>query len=500
MYEKCIPLEGRHAYAQDQYRLNGETEHHDPVEPSTACCPLLPGQPVNVLEVPTEPKKSGGLNDSSDSIDSMVFTLDPKDKYLPPGVRRAATTSAIDQGKVRLRKEIEKPQSPSKTIFGMSKGLSQVPNSTSEDLTLERARSIRSVFQKMRRTKSAGTGIKPSSSWHRKVFSRSGSSHKAAPTEDVPAVPKIPEAVFGMSGKVDASTARLGCMENGGYNERQNMPSATLDRQISSSVYTSRESSGHASIIDPSHESSRAISGIAHRSWSPKSEKIATRKTEEESGYIESMPISRPASSHSNQPDHHKPRFSSGISCEAETAIETRTPDFVSNYSESRLSYATDNNFSPGPASTAASGPTSPRHLSQPDTPAINEFDADKPGEKTLIADLDLGLLSIRPPSQAPPPPPPLFTQESPISEPQRTFHPVLSGFQGYSLPENEHASALTICKTPSTPFSHRSEHSSDQGCGKQELVQSWNDGSGHQMTALEEMMGDLGYLGELII
>ncbi|KAF2261806.1 hypothetical protein CC78DRAFT_546386 [Lojkania enalia] len=58
------------------YKVDGE-ERHNPREPSTTVCPLLPGQRLNVLEVPIEPR-------SSSSSQSSAFTRNPEDKYLTP--------------------------------------------------------------------------------------------------------------------------------------------------------------------------------------------------------------------------------------------------------------------------------------------------------------------------------------------------------------------------------------------------------------------------------
>ncbi|KAF3041168.1 hypothetical protein E8E12_009451 [Didymella heteroderae] len=61
------------------YEIDGDKECHNPSQPSTTVCPLLPGQSVNVLEIPIE-----GRNRSSSIVDASAFTLDPKDRYLTP--------------------------------------------------------------------------------------------------------------------------------------------------------------------------------------------------------------------------------------------------------------------------------------------------------------------------------------------------------------------------------------------------------------------------------
>ncbi|ORY05901.1 hypothetical protein BCR34DRAFT_41984 [Clohesyomyces aquaticus] len=62
------------------YKVDDDDEHHNPSQPSTTVCPLLPGQRLNVLEVPTETR---GRSDSSSST-TAVFTRNPNDKYLNP--------------------------------------------------------------------------------------------------------------------------------------------------------------------------------------------------------------------------------------------------------------------------------------------------------------------------------------------------------------------------------------------------------------------------------
>ncbi|EON62357.1 hypothetical protein W97_01579 [Coniosporium apollinis CBS 100218] len=55
------------------YKLDGDSEYHDPSQPSTTACPLLPGQRVNILEVPSD----GGSS-------SELHTQNPQDRYRNP--------------------------------------------------------------------------------------------------------------------------------------------------------------------------------------------------------------------------------------------------------------------------------------------------------------------------------------------------------------------------------------------------------------------------------
>lgn len=61
-----------------QYEVDGDKECHNPSQPSTTLCPLLPGQSLNVLDIPIE-DPSGGIYE-----ESTAFTRNPKDRFLTP--------------------------------------------------------------------------------------------------------------------------------------------------------------------------------------------------------------------------------------------------------------------------------------------------------------------------------------------------------------------------------------------------------------------------------
>lgn len=156
------------------------------------------------------------------------------------------------------------------------------------------------------------------------------------------------------------------------------------------------------------------------------------------------------------------------------------------SYAGSVSSYTTNNIFSPGLApSSVYTGGMSPFHLSQPGTPSISDFGEDALGgglsSDTNYCDL-LGTQG------------PWDTSTSGLST--RAY----AGFQEYRLSETDQASVLTVCKDPNASLEPRGFGSPYGQHGSKELVHSWNDGSEHRMTALEELVDDLGYLGELII
>ncbi|KAH8699045.1 hypothetical protein BGW36DRAFT_377184 [Talaromyces proteolyticus] len=69
------------------YRLDGDIEYYNEVEPVTSLCPLLPGQPVNLLNVPVILPDTESLHRRDNSVSSIKSehrTMDPKDKYMNP--------------------------------------------------------------------------------------------------------------------------------------------------------------------------------------------------------------------------------------------------------------------------------------------------------------------------------------------------------------------------------------------------------------------------------
>ncbi|KAK5055335.1 hypothetical protein LTR84_013085 [Exophiala bonariae] len=66
------------------YKLDDDIEFHNSTEPSTTSCPLLPGQLVNVLNVPYAFSSGRSRNDSVSSTSSDYRTMNPSDKFMNP--------------------------------------------------------------------------------------------------------------------------------------------------------------------------------------------------------------------------------------------------------------------------------------------------------------------------------------------------------------------------------------------------------------------------------
>lgn len=141
--------------------------------------------------------------------------------------------------------------------------------------------------------------------------------------------------------------------------------------------------------------------------------------------------------------------------------------------------------------SLSLGGQLSPHYLSQPESPSVRDFEE---AWESGYADPPSYLGSNRGNS----PLADLLPNSSPFELLEISHSPNNGGgrFKGYSLPEPEHASDLTLRKPASVMFSPKQELSSND-----HLVQSWNDGMTHgPITALDELVDELGYLGKMIV
>lgn len=486
-----------------------------------------------------QPPKIYSGNDSSDSLDALVFTLDPKDKYLPPGVRRARTTSAIQQRKNILPETPRMPSTTSKTDFPEAETQGPTPSPSRDGPTLRPQRSLISIFDRLRRTRSAGSGSpRATTSWHRKVFSRTGSragsrarsSKRATPPEDVPAVPQVPTHIFGASESNSATTTPPAYDE---FTARAEVNSPTPLVDAMEHLALSTESVEHVCEEIPGAFDNQKESGLVATSCTSLQGKFgAPSKPQSVAAFVcepdmKKVPYSEPDPYHPQPPDTHvlpEGVAPSSIFFAAVAALRSPLPeeqvhgasgtpptflhsesgpmeyddDHTSGYSRADSPYATDENFSPNLASKSTqSGPTSPIQLSQPETPILSDFGDDTVSWRRGSDSLDVDVAYLKPPSRAPPLPPPPPHQQPMLLNPFMTKAPP-SGFPGYSIPDDDQGSTHPMRKTSSVTSGHP-VHPLHHQTSTKDLVQSWNDGSGHQMTALEELVDDLGYLGAII-
>jgi len=484
---------------------------------------MLPGQSVNVLDVPIQSKPKAYPSPSS-SVDSLlVFTLDPKDKYLPQGTRRANSTSAIQSRKTSIA-----------TILNFKSGHrapsdGKEPSTRAGQSSLERPRSLASVFDFIRQTRSAGSSNKSGLSWPRKIFSRSGSRAgdvaKVRPAEDVPPVPRlpswVPDAPKESRDELDLPIQRPSSADSTAM--AYSAPSNVLAESVI--VPWPSEVPSYTIPVVPKPQGSQAA---AHKEVN----EDRSSETSLSTGYVtplEQLKESNAFFAESGSGKLSREDLTSAFASQAGPTIgmrrgfgqqalywekrssseATKEPKIFeaqpvhpyTSYTESSPgSCAASDDDSPYHTSnTTQSGPMSPLHLSQAETPVMSDFDEEYPplghDLSSSLAQLTFSDLDqpMKPPAQAAPPPPPRSSPLSPADSQSANLVPGAGGFQGYSRPDADNASVLTLKKLPSMTFQPADAAST------QYMVRSWDDGNPHHSSGLGKLMHELAYMGELI-
>lgn len=161
------------------------------------------------------------------------------------------------------------------------------------------------------------------------------------------------------------------------------------------------------------------------------------------------------------------------------------SPDIIDDHTSPSLTSATD----------TSNDPLSPYRLSfHFDTPSSPELDGTTNTTPHEYRTSTYSHLTSRPVDVA---------DNHPTFDPLPDLDHNAPTFQAYSLPALHHASDLAPRKLPmprgalSAAPPQPALDSPDRSPG---LVQSWNDGSAHRLTATEELLDDLAYLGDMIV
>lgn len=364
----------------------------------------------------------------------------------------------------------------------------------------------------MRQTRSAGSNTKSGLTWPRRVFSRTGQSAKVEAAEDIPEVPKLPAQIPGVNGTWKTVETELHVQQPSAQGIGRALQAATEFVEESAVAYGSQGGIALSGLpaglpcmqdLCLDGKSSSTVGNLAStmesRCPTPPDHLLAPDSyfTDFSGVVVDHAPLS---------PSTDQQGSAEGSNDEQGRAEKPQHPKdrvWATTYTypeSSSFRYAPSDDMSPGDlaSNTTHSDPMSPLHLSQPETPTMSDFEDDydsdlvqlqrysKSSAVLAAEDATMPDAAMPPPSRAPPPPPPQARPMTPRS--------ALSGFQGYSLPQDDYKSVLTIRKLPSTTFPTVNEISSfPQQSDKRNLIQSWNDGS-------EQFLNDLGYLGELII
>ena len=476
---------------------------------------------------------------SSGSLESVVFTLDPQDKYLPSGVRRASTTSAVHARKAGLpatTRPLVQAQPDGSTeaesvVLQTSKRIHDV-------LVPQRQHSLLSIFHQMRQTRSEGSNAKSNLAWPRKIFSRAGKSKKQGTPDPDPgsakqlgrAVSTSPTKIWGGSElpnclpstaetEYRAPTALMINLASPDNNTRpsqqlscsdhsQLIPSVKGDQGFNEGDATVSARDSGVSFWSSYHAPTEQLGDTLSYCASAAAEKRNVMALSDHLGRLDFAPdVSKAAKDPTKMPFDDQNNSSNAIqSTDLREIFELDSNSPKNGYPDSLASYAASANFSPCLGSnTTQSGVISPCHLSQPETPVMSDYgdelapflhDPESLAQIGSCTSSELDLPLTEPFSRTRLPDLPRQQQDD-----TQTSHATWGGFQGYSLRDHDHASVNTIRKIPSfTPKSPDGASAFTPQSNKQALAHSWDDASEHPMTALGELVEDLGYLGKVII
>lgn len=504
-----------HQLTRIKYRVDGDIDFHDPANPSTTSCPFLPGQVVNVLDVPAQAIPMNGVNRRElDLLESAIYTMDPRDKYLKPRpvIRRedlpplaCPTTARAATGKNQFKlfgttyrdTPLPTPKANEANVLANSwKFWKRRPEASPSP----GKSSLLAKFQRIRGTQTEV--LIGSQDFRRRVETSKEAStvprqpfcvpnYKAASTNDLSSTDGLvvqrpgfkcgPGPVTTAHSWSNASFLDVRCsaMEESRHNLRGSCNAPITLEDLRQEILAEASASCDLGPLEPPRirnsftkegcAEARTISlkGVVSNSSSSPSTPQTLSVPEDNPEYVGSL-ASLPEKE--IQDDH----LSHGHGFQ-------RKQSFTGSVS---LSYRTSENFSPGLASTNNMSDVMSHHrLSQPETPSTSEHEGDCVDASTKSVS-QMQRIHVRD-DEAEIPDLHGMGSNSTTTLHDETYH----GFCGYNLPELDQGSTPTLKRLPNKPFNSF----------KHDQVHSWNDGSEHRMTALETLINDLGYLGKVI-
>ncbi|KAJ5774955.1 hypothetical protein N7457_009851 [Penicillium paradoxum] len=140
------------------YLLDNDIEYYNEAEPTTTRCPLLPGQPVNVLNVPIilpDSRAHGRSASGSSQSSDHVRTMNPEDKYMNPRKPPPQPQPARLQTSASGRRQPSPAQPSGKSpLTGIYRSVSQPHSATrkghkkdSRSMSPPRARALLAVLR-----------------------------------------------------------------------------------------------------------------------------------------------------------------------------------------------------------------------------------------------------------------------------------------------------------------------------------------------------------------
>ena len=470
------------------YQLNGYMDYHNSAEPSTTSCPFLPGQVLNILEVPTQTDTHSRCGSTS-SLVCTTFTLNPEDKYLKPrpptpdhacedktstplkdalvhlgdgGEQEPAIFDILDADRLVESLEALVPRCGNEIAPQSLLGLQ-----TRSEPTSKQGQTSQDLG-KLRRTWSAG---KPSNGHNEdgRPFTRNAVIADSF-NEVVPVVSGTDIPQPAISCAPDLNACHDICTTDSGSTdglESYSYPSKNLP-QFADPLPSNDEFDPLPMMLDGWDITQPMMyqSPNAHVQQHP--------PEEDPTASIRIHGLNFELPSHVREPRTGSGEVPSMYDSH-EDIDDTRWHNSSSAYSSFRSSQIVSPSLT---CSTAWTGYISPVHLGQPSTPQTKDFE-------------ELNLQSKKP-SGSLAPSGPSYEDHELCSDPE---FPGASRFSGYSLPEADYTSALTLRNLPpATSQSSSANPPLSQGNGH-ERVASWNVGA-----PFEDVLHDLSYLGGVIV
>ena len=497
-----------------KYRLNDDTDYHDPARPFTTYCPFLPGQPINILDVPIQSSQSNGSNDgvpaSSDS--SAVFTMNPEDKFLTPRPVLA-----------QIESELSQSQSP--TTIGPTPRASGLIKPSSfpakKGSSITRPASAPGSFQTMSDDWSDTKEMTRSCSLYSLVRSHKGRdlqsagqtcSHRLPPKVLIKRRPKLwinPNIPFLRSNAEPQSSCSA---RSSALNVTQPKPLVIRQQKSNRSVNAALRSPS-ISVSIPAHvqQVGRSITS----NCPPSSSRSNDQPSEYARDNARSAPATPLAPNKATLLESFQKPSALGQTIPGNSRAESSK---VTNFTRpADLSYDMHDAMFQGYRLRRASFPEHPstQRRKRPDQDIQNTHHASSPVESTYnggytftpsltVSTIDTGLMSpfrLHDPDAASPND--LRQLSDGLASPRNnldlsSLYHETDGLQGYVCPMETRKPTLTLRSTPLT--------NDEQGAGgflQQESkirVQAWNDGSGQGTLDMDETFDDLSYLGAMIV
>lgn len=516
------------------------------MEPFTTFCPLLPGQEVNVLEVPIERKSlehHSRLRSTSSAV-SLICTLDPENRYRKPrgppetevprrGTSTSISTILYDEPHTSILNQapllsVEQPSSRTGlNISHLSSRVSSAGGILADRKSLfgpeSRRASFWTAFRPFRAIRSAFTSHGPQVERKASPVSQRLRPY-TSPTTEISRAQGIgcfaPSRDPSVSNSVEKPVAPVAC-------SRISPSEGNLvSMKAVEAGAVSPQNEGAACAAQPDMPAPDGTSALCGDNADQCQEQLSSLRKWKSIGHptVGNLDIAASLTIALNElqvfhlqtvNDTQEPGLSAhtrqaATAAQADLDNSTVFPTlptvavhntqresvasqlFVSSSSQ----YTTNDLFSPSlSAASAFTGPISPYHLSQPGTPLVNDF-----GEDCREAD-DSDVWSS-----------PMHGVEEEVlasAHPNARIASALPSshvaycdngpFRGYSLPAEEQTSSLKLVQPASEAFRAPATNPPLQQKSGKQLVESWNDGSDQRTTGMRELLDDLSYLGPMI-